>query len=90
MKSKIANQTSPTAFQFLCMALAIEIVLMGGALVEAHHELLPKKSKVMLYLLFSFTVKPFNQLYKMEFFSFNSGHAVRVGKFIKEDWSIVL
>ena len=51
------------------------------------------QSKVMLYLPFITWQKPFNQLYitnKMECFSFNSGHVMRVVKLIKEDWPIVL
>ena len=55
--------------------------------------LLPKNSKVMMYLPFITRYKPFNQLYitnKTELFSFKSGRAVRVTKLIKEDWPIVL
>ena len=48
----ISNQTSSTAFLFLCMALAINTSDGRGFSNEAHHELLPKKNKVMLYLLF--------------------------------------
>ena len=40
---------SPTAFQFLCIALAIDTIDVSN---EARRELLPNKSKVMLYLLF--------------------------------------
>ena len=47
---KITNQTSPTAFQFLCMALAIDIVDGWGLSNVARRVLLQKKSKVMLYL----------------------------------------
>ena len=55
--------------------------------------LLPKKSKVMLYLPFITRSMLFNQLFitnKTECFSFKSGRAVRVAKLIKEDWPIVL
>ena len=45
-------QTSPTAFQFLCMVLAIDTVDGRGLSYEAHRVLLPKKSKVTLYLPF--------------------------------------
>ena len=48
----IANQTSPTAFQFLCMALAIDAIDGWGLSNEVRRELLPKKSKITLYLLF--------------------------------------
>ena len=48
---KITNQTSPTAFQFLCMAFAIDTIDGQGLSNEARRELLPKKSKVTLYLL---------------------------------------
>ena len=61
-----------------------------GLSYEARRVLLPKKSKVMLYLS---SFKPFNQLYitnKTEPFNFKSGRAVRVAKLIKEDWPIVL
>ena len=51
-KSIITNQTSPTAFQFLCKALAIDTIDGRGLSNEAHRELLPKKSKVMLYFPF--------------------------------------
>ena len=47
-----------------------------GVSNEACHELLPKKSKVMLYLPFISQYKPFNYLYitdKTERFSFKSG-----------------
>ena len=86
----IANQTSPTAFQFLCMALAIDTIDGQGLSNAVHRELLPKKSKVMLYLPF---ILVFNQLYitnKMEHFSFKSGRAMWVAKLIEEDWPIVL
>ena len=58
-KARITNQTSPTAFQFLCKALAIDATDGWGLSNEARHELLPNKSKVMLYLLFAvhYTVK---------------------------------
>ena len=42
---------SSTAFQFLCMALAINTDGQGLS-NEVHHKLLPKKCKVMLYLPF--------------------------------------
>ena len=48
-KALIANQTSPTAFQFLCMALAINTVDGGGLSNEVRRELQPKKSKVISY-----------------------------------------
>ena len=51
-KKKITYQTSPTAFQFLCTALAIDTVDGRGLSYEARRVLLPKKSKVTLYLPF--------------------------------------
>ena len=75
------------------MALAIDTVDGRGLSNEARRVLLPKKSKVMLYLLSIIRLKPFNQLYitnKTEGFSFISGGAVRVAELIKEDWPIVL
>ena len=48
----MTNQTSRTAFQFFCKALAIDTIDGQGLSNEAHRELLPKKSKVTLYLLF--------------------------------------
>ena len=71
------------------MALAIDTIDGRGLSNEARHELLPRKSKVMLYLPF---ISQFNQLYitnKTECFSFKSGHAMWVAKLIK-DWPIVL
>ena len=47
-REMIVNQTSRTAFQFSYMTLAINISDGDGLNNEAHHELLPKKSKVML------------------------------------------
>ena len=75
------------------MALAIDTVDGRGLSNETRRVLLPKKSKVMLYLPFITRYKLFNQLYitnKTERFSFISGRAVRVAEFIKEDWPIVL
>ena len=46
------SQTSPTAFQFLCTALAIDTIDGRGLSYEARRVLLPKKSKLMLYLPF--------------------------------------
>ena len=40
----IINQTSPTAFQFLCTALAIDTIDEHGLSNEACHELLPKNA----------------------------------------------
>ena len=51
MKPELTNQISP-AFQFLCTAFAIDTNDGRGLSNEARCELLPKKSKVMLYLLF--------------------------------------
>ena len=48
LKTFMQNQASPTAFQCLYMTLAVNV---HGLSNEAHHGLLPKKSKVMLYLL---------------------------------------
>ena len=48
----VTNQTSPTAFQFLCMVLAIDTIDKRDLSNEARRELLPKKSKVTLYLMF--------------------------------------
>ena len=45
------------------MALAIDTTDGRGFSNEARGELLPKKSKVMLYLLFITRQKQFNQLY---------------------------
>ena len=75
------------------MALAIDTIDGRGLSNEMHCELLPKKSKVMLYLPFITWLKLFNQSYiinKMERFSFKSGHTMRVEKLIKQDWPIVL
>ncbi len=47
------GQTSLTAFQFIYMALAVDITNGCGLSNEARHELLSKKSKVMPYLPFS-------------------------------------
>ena len=46
----MTNQTNPNTFQFLYMILAIDIT--DGHGLRNGYELLPKKSKVMLYLLF--------------------------------------
>ena len=46
----MTNQTSPNVFQFLCTALAVDTIDGWGLSNEARHVLLPKKSKVMLYL----------------------------------------
>ena len=73
------------------MALAINAIDGWGLSNKAYHELLPKKSKVTLYLLF--ITRPFNQLYitnKTQRFSFKSGGAVRVAKLTKQDWPILL
>ena len=43
-KAWIANQTSPTAFQFTCMALAIDITDEHGLSNKTHHWLLSKKN----------------------------------------------
>ena len=53
MKPELTNQTSPTAFQFLCMALAIDTIDGRGLSNEVRRELLPKKSKATLH----YTVK---------------------------------
>ena len=60
MKSEycVANQRSPTFIQFLRMALAIDTVDGRGLSNKVHRVLLPKKSKVMLYIFaVHFTVK---------------------------------
>ena len=54
----------------------------------------------LLYLAYQFIsvlisvvyymVKPFNQLYITQYFSFKSGYAVWVAKLTKQDWPIVL
>ena len=70
------------------MALAIDTIDGRGLSYEAHRELLPKNSKVMLYLLFITRSNPFNQLYitnKTERFSFKSGRVVWVAELIKKD-----
>ena len=75
------------------MTLAVDVTDGRGFSNEEHCEFLPKKSKVMVYLLFIKWLKAFNQLYitnKMEGFSFQSGSAMRFAKLIKEDWPIVL
>ena len=67
------------------MALAVDITDGRGLSNKAHRELLPKKSKGMLYLPFVTRLKVFNQLYitnKTERFSFKSGRAMRVAKLI--------
>ena len=69
------------------MILAVDITDGHSLNNEAHCELLPKKSKAMLYL------PSFFQLYitnKTECFSFKSGRAVWVVKLIKENWPVVL
>ena len=48
IKPEITNQTSPTAFQFLYIKLAIDITDGCGFSNKGHRELLPKRSKVML------------------------------------------
>ena len=56
---------------------------------EASHELLLKKSKVILCY---FSKQPFNQLYitnKTGRFSCKCGRDIRVTRLIKEDWPIV-
>ena len=70
------------------MTLAVDIIDGWGFSNEVHRELLPKKSKVMLY--FPFTVKAMYITNKMEQFSFKSGRGMWVVKLIKEDWLIVL
>ena len=83
----ITNQTSLIAFQFPCMALAINKIDGRGLSNEVRCELLPK-SKVILYLPFITRQKPFNQLYitnKTQHFSFKSGRAMRAAKLIKQD-----
>ena len=49
---EMTYQISPNAFQFLCTALAIDTVDGRGLSYEARCVLLPKKSKVTLYLPF--------------------------------------
>ena len=79
----MSNQTSPTAFKSLYMALAINITDGCDLSNEAHHALLLKKNKVMLlwYLLFILQLRQFNQLHiitnKTESFSFKSEHAMQ-------------
>ena len=51
IKNYSREMTSPTAFQFLCTALAIDTVDGRGLNYEARRVLLPKKSKVTLYFL---------------------------------------
>ena len=46
-----SHQTSTTAFQFLCMALAINTVDGQGLSYEVRHVLLPKKSKVIFHYM---------------------------------------
>ena len=66
----------PTAYQSLYMTLAVNITDGRGLIDKVHCWLLPKKSKVMLYLPFISQYKAFNHLYisnKMKRFSaFNS------------------
>ena len=52
LKTIHVYQTSPTAFKFLCTALAIDTADGRGLSYEARHVLLPKKSTVTLYLPF--------------------------------------
>ena len=49
---EIKPESSITAFQFLCKALAIDTIDGQGLNNEARCELLPMKSKVTLYLMF--------------------------------------
>ena len=49
----MTNQTSPAAFQFLYMALAIDIADGRGLSNETRRELVSKTSKVMLYTSFN-------------------------------------
>ena len=75
------------------MVLAVDTIDGRGLSNEAHRELLPKKSKIMLYLPFITRQKLFYKLYitnKTERCSFISGCAVRVAELIKEDWPTVL
>ena len=75
------------------MVLAINIIDGRGLSNKMRHELLPKKSKVMLYLPFISQQKAFNQLKitnKTERFSLKSGLAMQFAKLIKEEWPIVL
>ena len=75
------------------MALAIDTIDGWGLSNKARRELLPKNSRVTLYLLFISQYKAFNQLYitnKTERFSFKIGRAVQFAKLINEDWPIVL
>ena len=46
----MAIQTSPTAFQFVYMALAIDITNGRGPSSEAHRELLVKKQAVLPFI----------------------------------------
>ena len=72
------------------MALAINTTNGCSLSNKAHHELLLKQQGNSV-LAVHFAVR--NQLYitnKTEYFSFRTGHDVRVSKFIKEDWPIVL
>ena len=48
-----SNKLSPTAFQFVCMALAIDLLMGMTLIMKFVHEFLPKKSKVTLWLPFA-------------------------------------
>ena len=65
------------------MALAIDTIDGRGLSNKARCELLPKSSKIILYVPFVSQEKPFNQLYitnKTERFSFKSGCAMQFAK----------
>ena len=72
------------------MALVIDTVDGQGLNYEALHELLPKNSKVMLYLPFITWQKLFNQLYII--ITRQSASVLKVGVpcGLREDWPIVL
>ena len=57
IKPEITNQTSPTAFQFLHIKLAINITDGHGLSNKAHRELLSKKSKGNAVFAVHFAVK---------------------------------
>ena len=79
-EARITNQTSPTAFQFLYMTLAIDITDGRGLTKEVCRELLLKKSKLgSAVLAICFTLTSCTLLTKWS--ASKSGHAVRVSEF---------
>ena len=87
---KWRHQTSSNAFQFVYMALAIDITDGCDLSNEVHRELLLKKSKVMLYRPFILIKCRLTSCTILTRFSLKGGRALWVSRLIKEDWPIVL